>query len=130
MKILQPANWKRPKGYSNGVAAKGTTIFVSGMIGWNAQEELVATDFVGQTRQALRNIVDVLAEASAQPSDIVRMTWYVVDKKEYVSAASEIGAIYREIIGRHYPAMTVVQVAGLLEDKARFEIEVTAIVPD
>ena len=130
MKFLQPANWKRPKGYCNGVSAKGTTIFVAGMIGWDAQEQLVATDFAGQVRQALKNIVDVLAEANAKPTDIARMTWYVVDKKEYLSAASEVGAAYREIIGRHYPAMTVVQVAGLLEDQARVEIEVTAVVPD
>ena len=91
MKFLQPANWKRPKGYSNGVSAKGTTIFVAGMIGWDAQEQLVATDFAGQVRQALKNIVDVLAEANAKPTDIARMTWYVVDKKEYLSAASEVG---------------------------------------
>lgn len=130
MKFLQPENWKRPRGYSNGVSAKGTTIFVAGMIGWNAQEEFVATDFAGQARQALKNIIDVLAEANAKSSDITRMTWYVVDKKEYLNAAGEVGAAYREIIGRHYPAMTVVQVAGLLEDKARVEIEVTAVVPD
>jgi enamine deaminase RidA (YjgF/YER057c/UK114 family) len=130
MKFLQPANWKRPRGYSNGVSAKGATIFVAGMIGWDSQEQWVATDFAGQVRQALKNIVDVLAEANAKPTDIARMTWYVVDKKEYLSAVGEVGAAYREIIGRHYPAMTVVQVAGLLEDKARVEIEVTAVVSE
>src|SRR5205809_5305995 len=130
MRILQPANWKRPRGYSNGVAAKGDTVFISGMVGWNGQEEFVSTDLAGQVRQALTNIVDLLAEANATPTDIVRMTWYLIDKKEYLAAAQEIGAAYREIIGRHYPAMTVVQVSGLLEDKARVEIEVTAVVPE
>jgi enamine deaminase RidA (YjgF/YER057c/UK114 family) len=127
MEILQPANWKRPRGYSNGVAAKGNAVFISGMVGWNAQEEFTSADLAGQVRQALTNIVDLLSEANAKPTDIVRMTWYLLDKKEYLSAAKEIGAAYREIIGRHYPAMTVVQVSGLLEDKARVEIEVTAI---
>jgi enamine deaminase RidA (YjgF/YER057c/UK114 family) len=130
MKILQPAEWTRPKGYSNGVAAKGTMVFVSGMVGWNHEEKFVATDFVGQTRQALQNIVAVLHEAGAKTEHIVRMTWYVLDKNEYAAAAKEIGPIYREMIGRHFPAMTVVQVSGLLEAQARLEIEVTAVVPD
>jgi enamine deaminase RidA (YjgF/YER057c/UK114 family) len=130
MKFLQPANWKRPKGYSNGVAAKGNTVFISGMVGWNAQEEFASADLAGQVRQALTNIAEVLSEANAKPSDIVRMTWYLIDKKEYLASAKEIGAAYREIIGRHFPAMTVVQVSGLLEDKARVEIEVTAVVPE
>ncbi len=128
MKVLQPANWKRPKGYSNGVEATGRSVFISGMVGWNAEEEFTSTDLAGQVRQALANIVEVLAEANAKSSDIVRMTWYLIDKKEYLSSAKEIGAAYREIIGRHFPAMTVVQVSGLLEDKARVEIEVTAVV--
>ncbi len=127
MKVLQPANWKRPKGYSNAVAVNGT-VFISGMVGWNAQEEFTSLDLAGQVRQALQNIVEVLAEANAKPTDIVRMTWYLIDKKEYLSAAKEIGAVYRDIIGRHFPAMTVVQVSGLLEDRARVEIEVTAVV--
>ena len=127
MKVLQPAHWKRPRGYSNGVEATGRTVFVSGMVGWNAQEEFTATDLARQVRQALTNIVEVLAEANTKPTDIVRMTWYLIDKKEYLNSAKEIGAAYREIIGRHYPAMTVVQVSGLLEDKARVEIEVTAV---
>ena len=130
MKVLQPANWKRPRGYSNGVEARGRTVFISGMVGWNAQEEFTSTDLAGQVRQALTNIVEVLAEANAKPSDIVRITWYLIDKKEYLNSAAEIGAAYREIIGRHFPAMTVVQVAGLLEDKARVEIEVTAVVAE
>lgn len=129
MKFLQPPGWARPRGYSNGVAASGTTVCVSGMIGWDAQGVFHTDDFAGQVRQCLENIVAVLAEADARPEHIVRMTWYVVDKHEYMGAYKEIGAIYRELIGQHYPAMTAVQVAGLLEERARVEIEVTAIVP-
>jgi enamine deaminase RidA (YjgF/YER057c/UK114 family) len=130
MKFLQPSHWVRPKGYSAGVAAQGRTVFVSGMIGWDAQEKLVSDDLVAQVRQALTNILGVLAEAHAKPEHIARMTWYVVDRKEYLRASKEIGTVYREIIGRHYPAMTVVQVVALLEDHARVEIEVTAVVPE
>ena len=129
MNILQPAGWARPRGYANGVAASGRTVSVSGMIGWDGQGVFHTEDFAGQVRQALQNVVEVLAEAGAGPEHIVRMTWYVVDKREYLGAQKEIGAAYRDIIGRHYPAMTAVQVAGLIEDKARVEIEVTAIVP-
>ncbi|HEY6253871.1 MAG TPA: RidA family protein [Candidatus Angelobacter sp.] len=130
MKILQPPNWPRPKGYANGVAAQGSMVFLSGVVGWNAQQEFVALDFVGQVRQALLNIVEVLKQADAKAEHIARMTWYVIDKNEYMATAKEMGVIYREIMGRHYPAMTVVEVSGLLEDKARVEIEVTAVVPD
>ena len=130
MKYLQPADWVRPKGYSNGVAASGRFVFVSGMIGWDAQEKFVAKDFAGQVRQALQNAVLVLAEAGARPEHIVRMNWFIVDKNEYISAYEQVGVVYREIIGRHYPAMTAVQVAGLIEDEARVEIDVTAVVPD
>ena len=130
MNILQPPGWVQPKGYSNGIAAKGRMVFVSGMIGWDEQGQFHADDFAGQARQALHNIVAVLKEGGALPEHIVRMTWYVVDKKEYVAAAKEIGAAYRGIIGRHYPAMTAVQVTALIEDRARVEIEVTAVVPD
>jgi enamine deaminase RidA (YjgF/YER057c/UK114 family) len=130
MEFLQPARWSRPRGYSNGVAARGRTVFVSGMVGWDEHGKLVATDFAGQARQALKNIVEVLAEAKAKPSHIVRMTWYVMDKREYVAAYKEIGAAYRDVIGSHYPAMSAVQVSGLIEDGARVEIEVTAVVPD
>jgi enamine deaminase RidA (YjgF/YER057c/UK114 family) len=130
MKILQPSRWPRPKGYSNGIAASGRTIFVSGMIGWNEKGEIVSSDFVAQVAQALRNIVEVLAEANANPAHIVRMNWYVLDKEEYVSAYKQLGATYREIIGSHFPAMTAVQVASLIEDAARVEIEVTAVVPE
>jgi len=130
MEILQPASWVRPKGYSNGIAAKGRMVFVSGMIGWDGQEKMVSSDLKEQVRQALGNMVAVLAEANARPEHIVRLTWYLVDKREYLSAAPEIGAIYREIVGRHFPAMTIVQVGALLEDAARVEIEVTAVVPE
>jgi len=130
MKILQPPSWARPKGFSNGVAAKGEMIFVSGTVGWDAEGKFVSNEFVGQARQALKNIVEILAEAKAKPEHITRMTWYVVDKKEYLAAAKELGAVYREIIGHHYPAMTAVQVTALIEDQARVEIEVTAVFPD
>jgi len=129
MDFLQPPGWARPRGYSNGVAASGRTVCVSGMIGWDGQGVFHTDDFAGQVRQALRNIVQVLAEADARPEHIVRMTWYVLDKREYMAAYKEIGAAYRELIGAHYPAMTAVQVSGLVEDRARVEIEVTAVVP-
>ncbi|WP_102295828.1 RidA family protein [Janthinobacterium sp. AD80] len=130
MQVLQPAGWARPRGYANGVAASGRTVYVSGMIGWDAQGEFHTDDFAGQVRQALLNIVAVLAEAGALPEHIVRMTWYVLDKKEYVAAYPQIGLAYKEIIGKHYPSMTAVQVAGLIEDRARVEIEVTAVLLD
>jgi enamine deaminase RidA (YjgF/YER057c/UK114 family) len=130
MKFLQPPDWPRPKGYANGVAAKGNLVFVSGTVGWNAQGEFASLDFVAQVRQALLNIVEVLNQARAKPEHIARMTWYVLDKDEYMAAAKEMGVAYREIIGRHYPAMTVVEVSGLVEGNARVEIEVTAVVPE
>src|SRR5512133_405627 len=130
MKILQPPNWPRPKGYSNGVAARGQSVFVSGMIGWDEHGKLVSDDFATQARQALRNTVAVLKEANARPEHIVRMNWYVADKAEYLSAQKQLAQIYREIIGAHYPAMTAVQVAALVEAGARVEIEVTAVIPD
>jgi enamine deaminase RidA (YjgF/YER057c/UK114 family) len=130
MKILQPPSWARPKGFSNGVAAKGEMIFVSGTVGWDAEGKFVSNEFVGQARQALKNIVEILAEAKAKPEHITRMTWYVVDKREYLAASKELGAVYREIIGGHYPAMTAVEVAELIEDQAKVEIEVTAVLPD
>ena len=130
MDILQPAAWTRPKGYANGVAAKGRMVFVSGMVGWDAQEKFRALDIAGQVRQALANVVAVLAEAGARPDHIVRMTWYVVDKQEYLAAYPAIGEAYRDVIGRHFPAMSAVQVAALVEDAARVEIEVTAVIPE
>jgi enamine deaminase RidA (YjgF/YER057c/UK114 family) len=130
MDILQPPGWPRPRGYSNGVAASGRQVFVSGMIGWNADGRFESDDFAMQARQALLNVVAVLREAGAGPEHIVRMTWYVVDKHEYLAASSELGAAYREIIGKHYPAMTAVEVRALIEDRARVEIEVTAVVAE
>ena len=129
MDFLQPPGWVRPRGYANGVATSGRMVCVSGMIGWDGQGVFHTDDFGAQVRQALLNVVAVLAEAGARPEHIVRMTWYVLDKREYLDAHKAVGAAYREVIGRHFPAMTAVQVAGLMEDRARVEIEVTAIVP-
>jgi enamine deaminase RidA (YjgF/YER057c/UK114 family) len=129
MEILQPPGWPRPKGYSNGIAASGRMVFVSGMVGWNADGEFESDDFVAQVRQALGNVVQVLAEAGARPEHIVRMTWYVVDREEYLAAGRELGQVYREVMKYHYPSMTAVVVAGLMERRARVEIEVTAVVP-
>jgi len=129
MEILQPPGWPRPKGYANGVVASGRHVFVSGMVGWDAAGVFHSDDFAAQTRQALVNIVQVLAEAGAGPEHIVRMTWYVVDREEYLAAQRDIGAAYRDVIGRHYPAMSAVAVSGLMEPRARVEIEVTAVVP-
>jgi enamine deaminase RidA (YjgF/YER057c/UK114 family) len=128
--ILQPSGWARPRGYSNGVAARGRLVFVAGQIGWDAQCRLVSADFADQTRQALSNVVAVLREADAGAQHIARMTWYVTDKAEYLAAAKAIGQAYRDIIGSHYPAMTALQVPALIEDGAKVEIEVTAVVPD
>ena len=130
MEILQPPGWPRPRGYANGIAARGRFVFVSGMVGWNDAGRFESDDFAAQARQALLNVVAVLREAGARPEHIVRMTWYVVDKREYLAAAGALGAAYREIIGAHYPAMTAVAVSALIEDRARVEIEVTAVVPE
>ena len=130
MHNLQPPDWAPPKGYANGIAARGTTVFVGGQIGWNGQQQFESDDFVAQARQALRNVLAVLAEAGAGPEHIARMTWYVTDKREYVASLSALGAAYRDVIGRHFPAMTAVQVTALIEDRAKVEIEVTAMVPD
>ncbi len=128
-RIVQPDGWKSPRGYSNGVAAQGETIAVAGQIGWNEQGGIVSHDFAEQAAQALRNVIAVLAAAGAGPEHLVRMTWYVTDKREYAAASERIGRFYREIIGTHYPAMTLVQVAALLEDAAKVEIEATAVRP-
>lgn len=130
MKILQPAGWAKPKGYANGIEARGRTVYVAGQIGWNAEQRFETDDIAAQVEQALRNTVAVLAEAGAGPEHIVRMTWYVVDKRAYLAAEKAIGAAYRAVIGRHYPVMTLVQVADLLEDRAKVEIETTAVIPD
>ena len=126
--ILQPAGWARPRGYSNGVSATGRQVFVAGQIGWDAEQRIVSDDFALQTRQALLNIVDVLACAGAGPAHIVRLTWYVTSRDEYNGALQAIGASYRETIGRNFPAMSVVVVAGLVEPRAKVEIEATAVV--
>jgi len=130
MKILQPPGWARARGFSNGICAKGNLVFIAGQIGWTGEGKWEARDFAGQFRQALKNILDVLKEAKGGPEHIVRLTWYVIDKKEYVAALKDVGAAYRELMGRHYPTMAVVQVSGLVEDEARLEIEATAVVPE
>jgi enamine deaminase RidA (YjgF/YER057c/UK114 family) len=131
MKLLNPKTWAKPKGYANGIAARGTLVFVAGQIGWNGEKEkFESDDFVAQTRQALANIVAVLAESGARPEHLVRLTWYVTEKQEYVARLAEIGKAYREVIGRHFPTMALVQVAALVEDRAKVEIEATAVVPD
>jgi enamine deaminase RidA (YjgF/YER057c/UK114 family) len=126
---LHPRDWRPTKGFTNGVAAEGRQIFLAGQIGWNAHQEIVSDDFVAQVDQALRNVVAILAEADARPEHLVRLTWFVTDKQEYRARATEIGTVYQRVIGRHYPAMTLVQVAALLEDRAKVEIEATAVVP-
>ena len=129
-KLLQPPGWTAPKGYANGIAARGTQVFVGGQIGWNAQQQFESDDFIAQTTQALRNIAAVLKEAGAGPEHMVRMTWYITDRVEYNSRLPELGAAYREVMGRNFPAMTCVQVAALMEARAKVEIEVTAVLPD
>ena len=128
--VLQPPGWARPKGYANGVAVRGRQVFVAGMIGWDGQGRFHSDDLAAQVRQALANVVEVLAEAGAKPEHIVRMTWYLTDRREYLARAREIGAAYRDLIGSFAVAMTAVQVAALIEDRAQVEIEVTAVVPD
>jgi enamine deaminase RidA (YjgF/YER057c/UK114 family) len=129
MQILHPKDWQQARGFSNGVAAEGLQVFVAGQVGSNARQVIVDDDFVAQAEQALRNIVDVLAEAGARPEHLVRLTWYVVDKREYLARAREVGQAYRRVVGRHFPAMTLVQVMALVDDRARVEIEATAVVP-
>ena len=129
LRFLQPDGWAPPRGYANGVAAEGRTVFVAGQVGWNAQRHFETDDFVGQVEQALINILAVLRSAGAGPEHLVRMTWYVTDKAAYMTRQKELGQIYRNVIGRHYPAMTLLVVAGLLEDRALVEIEATAVLP-
>ena len=127
--ILQPPGWAAPRGYSNGVAAQGLQVYVAGQVGWNSQCQWESDDFVGQVRQALLNVVAVLEQAGARPEHIVRMTWYVTDKREYLARGREVGAVFRELIGSYNAAMSAVQVSALMEDRAKVEIEVTAVVP-
>jgi enamine deaminase RidA (YjgF/YER057c/UK114 family) len=128
--VLQPEGWAKPLGYSNGIAAKGRLVFVAGQIGWNARSEFETDDLVCQFRQCLKNIVAVLAEAEAEPLHITSMTWYFIDKQEYLASLKAIGAAYREVIGRHYPTMTAMQVVALIEDRAKIEIQAMAVVPE
>jgi enamine deaminase RidA (YjgF/YER057c/UK114 family) len=127
--ILNPASWPTPRGYSNGVAASGRTLYLGGVIGWNGQQQFETDDFVEQVAQALRNIVEVLAAGGAEPQHLVRLTWYVTDRDEYLARAKELGAVYRDVIGAHYPAMALVQVVALVESRAKVEIDATAVVP-
>lgn len=130
MKTLHPPGWPRPKGYANGISARGRMVFTAGVVGWDAEERFVATDLPGQFRQVLLNTLAILAEDGAAPEHIVRMTWYVVSRDDYMARIAEIGAVYRELIGKNFPAMAVVQVAALIEPKALIEIETTAVVPE
>jgi enamine deaminase RidA (YjgF/YER057c/UK114 family) len=130
MQILQPPGWARAKGFSNGIAAKGKLVFIAGQIGWTPQCEWRDRSFAGQFRQALHNILVILKEAKGKPEHIVRLTWYVLDKDEYLKSLKEVGAAYRELMGKHYPTMAVLQVGGLVEGEARLEIEATAVVPE
>jgi enamine deaminase RidA (YjgF/YER057c/UK114 family) len=130
MQILQPPDWARAKGFSNGIATSGKLVFIAGQVGWTGQGEWKEKSFAGQFRQTIQNILDVLAEARGKPEHIVRLTWYVLDRDEYLASLKEVGAAYRELMGKHYPTMAVVQVSGLVERNARLEIEATAVVPE
>jgi enamine deaminase RidA (YjgF/YER057c/UK114 family) len=127
--FLHPQGWIQPKGYANGIVAEGRLIFLAGQVGWNAEQRFESRDFIGQARQALANIVALVREVGGNAEHITRLTWFVVDKKEYLSRLSELGAAYRSVMGTHFPAMTLVQVVALVEDEARVEIEATAVVP-
>ena len=130
MKKLQPPGWAEPKGYANGVQARGTLIFVGGQIGWNESQKFESDDFIAQARQALMNVAAVLKAGNAGPEHMVRMTWYVTDRTEYIARLKELGGAYRDVMGKYFPAMTCVEVSGLVEDRAKIEIEVTASLPD
>lgn len=130
MNFLHPPGWATPKGYANGVAARGTLVFVGGQIGWNGDQQFESDDFIAQTKQALQNVHAVMACAGAGPEHMVRMTWYITDRDEYNARLRELGGVYREVMGKHFPAMTCVEVSRLVEPRAKVEIEVTAVVPD
>ena len=130
MQILQPPAWARAKGFSNGIVASGRLVFIAGQVGWTGQGEWKEKSFAGQFRQTIQNILEVLEQAKGKPEHIVRLTWYVLDRDEYLASLKEIGAAYRELMGKHYPTMAVVQVSGLVEDEARLEIEAIAVVPE
>jgi enamine deaminase RidA (YjgF/YER057c/UK114 family) len=129
LRDLSPPDWPRPRGYSNGLVGSGQIVFIAGQIGWDASQQFHTDDFAGQTRQALQNILAVLAEAGGEPQHIMRLVWYLLDKQEYLACLKEVGEVYREVMGKHYPVMSVVQVSGLIEDRARVEIEATAVIP-
>ncbi len=130
MDILQPPGWVRPKGYSNGISATGKLVVTGGMVGWNHNEEFVAEDLVGQAKQTFKNIAAVLSEAGAAPDHVVRLTWYITDRTEYQNCAKKIGSAHQDIFGKHFPAMAVVEVSALMEDKAKIEIEAMAVIPE
>ena len=129
MRIVQPDGWPRPRGYANGVLAEGRLLFISGQVAWDEKEQFASDDIVEQVRQALKNTLAMLAAGGAKPEHVARMTWYLIDKREYLARAKEIGRVYRELMGRHYPAMSMVEVSALMEDRARVEIESTAVIP-
>jgi len=130
MQTLQPPSWAKPRGFANGIAASGKLVFIAGQVGWTGEGNWEARDFAGQFRQTLKNIVEVLAQAGGRPQHIVRLTWYVLDKQEYLSSLKDLGVAYRAVMGRHFPTMAVVQVSGLIEPAARLEIEATAVIPE
>ena len=130
MNILQPPSWAKPRGFANGIAASGKLVFIAGQVGWTGEGKWESRDFAGQFKQTLKNIVEVLAQAGGRPQHIVRLTWYVLDKQEYLASLKEVGVAYRAVMGRHFPTMAVVQVSGLVEPEARLEIEATAVIPE
>ncbi|MGQ0585655.1 MAG: RidA family protein [Gammaproteobacteria bacterium] len=130
MRIVQPEGWPRPRGYANGIVAEGRLLFVAGQIGWNEKEQFDSDDLIEQTRQALKNLVAVLKAGGAKPEHVARLTWYLTDKREYLARAREFGAAYRELMGKHYPTMAMVQVVALMEDRAKVEVEAIAVLPD
>ena len=130
MDILQPPGWPRPKGYSNGISASGRFIVTGGLVGWNEQEEFPHEDMAGQARQTFENIAAVLAEGGAKPEHMIRMTWYITSKEEYLGSVKDIGQAYRDVFGKNFPAMAVVEVSALMEDEAKMEVEVMAVVPE
>ncbi len=130
MHMLQPKDWPRPKGYANGISARGELVFVAGMVGWNEQQTFASEDFVEQLAQALKNTLTVLSQAGAKPEHVVRMVWYLTSKKEYLTRLKDVGDVWRNVMGRHYPTMSVVEVSNLMEDRAKVEVESTAVLPE
>ena len=129
MQVIQPKNWPKPKGYSNGIVASGSMLFIGGQVGWDETETIVSDDFVKQVKQALLNIITILHEAGGKPEHIVRMTWYVTDRDAYMNSQKELGLVYTEVMGRHYPAMSLLVIKALVEEGAMVEIEATAVLP-